>query len=194
MTAGVHTLYYLADWIAGLPLAGWKVIPPGYAALLVMVTGMMISQLLTKPMARIGLILAAIGGVMWAFRPVPDGVLFAVGRTPQLVLAAHNGTAQSYKPLSVFLALMAELRIEKGIEPVDQAQCLPSCKHEFSHGISASIVMKAKGLTAACKNFETAFVLTSVTPRYPCYSGKPIYDISQKTGYSSLIFIDNNKL
>ena len=127
-------------------------------------------------------------------RPVPDGVLFAVGRTPQLVLAAHNGTAQSYKPLSVFLALMAELRIEKGIEPVDQAQCLPSCKHEFSHGISASIVMKAKGLTAACKNFETAFVLTSVTPRYPCYSGKTIYDISQKTGYNSLIFIDKNKL
>ena len=113
-------------------------------------------------------------------RPVPDGVLFAVGRTPQLVLAAHNDTAQSYKPLSVFLALMAELRIEKGIEPVDQAQCLPSCKHEFSHGISASIVMKAKGLTAACKDLETAFVLTSETPRYPCYSGKPIYDFSQK--------------
>ena len=100
----------------------------------------------------------------------------------------------SYKPLSVFLASMAELRIGKGIEPVDQAQCLPSCKHEFSHGISASIVMKAKGLTAACKDLETAFVLTSVTPRYPCYSGKPIYDISQKTGYSSLIFIDKNKL
>jgi FtsH-binding integral membrane protein len=67
MTAGVHTLYYLADWIAGLPLAGWKVIPPGYAALLVMVTGMMISQLLTKPMARIGLILAAIGQFLTGF-------------------------------------------------------------------------------------------------------------------------------
>jgi len=194
MTAGVHTLYYLADWIAGFPLAGWKVAPPGYAALLVMVTGMIISQLLTKPMARIGLVLAVIGGVMWAFWPVPDGVMFAVGRTPQLMLAAHNGTAQSYKPLSVFLASMAELWMEKGIEPVDQAQCLPSRKHEFSHGISARIVMKAKGLTAACKELETAFVLTSVTPRYPYYSGKPIYDISQKTGYIYLIFIDKNKL
>ena len=131
---------------------------------------------------------------MWAFRPVPDGVLFAVGRTPQLVLAAHNGTARSYTPLSDFLASMAELRMGKGIEQVDLAQCLLACKHDFSHGISASIVMKAKGLTAACKDLETAFVLTSVTPRYPCYSGKPIYDISQKTGYNYLILIDKNKL
>jgi hypothetical protein len=67
---------------------------------------------------------------------------------------------------------MAGLRMEKGIKPADQAQCLPSCKHKFSHGIRASIVMKAKGLTAECKDLETAFVLTSVTPRYPCYSGK----------------------
>jgi len=61
---------------------------------------------------------------------------------------------------------------------------LPNCKHEFSKGISASIVLKAKVLTAACKNLETAFVLTSVTPPYPCYSGKPIYNIDQKTGYN----------
>ena len=119
MTAGLHALYHLADWFAGFPLAGWKVAPPGYIALFVMVTGMMISQLLTKPMARIGLVLAAIGGVMWAFRPVPDGVLFAVGRTPQLVLAAHNGTARSYKPLSDFLSSMAGLRMGEGIEQVD---------------------------------------------------------------------------
>jgi predicted membrane metal-binding protein len=61
MTAGLHALYHLADWFAGFPLAGWKVAPPGYAALLVMVTGMMISQLLTKPVARIGLVLVAAG-------------------------------------------------------------------------------------------------------------------------------------
>ena len=54
--------------------------------------------------------------------------------------------------------------------------------------------MKAKGLTAACKDLETAFVLTSETPRYPCYSGKPIYNFSQKTGYNYPIFIDKNKL
>ena len=119
MTAGLHALYHLADWFAGFPLAGWKVAPPGYIALFVMVTGMMISQLLTKPMARIGLVLAAIGGVMWAFRPVPDGVLFAVGRAPQLVLAAHNGMARSYKPLSDFLSSMAGLRMGEGIEQVD---------------------------------------------------------------------------
>jgi hypothetical protein len=75
---------------------------------------------------------------------------------------------------------MAELRMGKGIEQVDQAQCLPACKHDFPNGISASIVMKAIGLTAACKDLEAAFVLTSVTPRYPCYGGKPIYYISQK--------------
>lgn len=170
MTAGLHALYYLADWIAGFPFAGWKVAPPGYAALWLMVTGMMKSQLLTKPMARIGFCLMATGWVIWALRPVPDGVLFAVGRMPQLVLAAHNGTALSYAPLSDFLASMAELRMGKGIEPVDQAHCLPSCKHDFSNGISASIVLKANGPTAACKDLETAFILTSVTPRYPCYS------------------------
>ena len=194
MTAGLHALYYLADWIAGFPLAGWKVAPPRYIALLVMVTGMMISQLLTKPMRALAWFWWQLAEGIWAFRPVPDGVLFAVGRMPQLVLAANNGTARSHAPLSDFLASMAELRMGKGIEQVDLAQCLLACKHDFSHGISASIVMKAKGLTAACKDLETAFVLTSVTPRYPCYSGKPIYDISQKTGYNYLIFIDKNKL
>jgi hypothetical protein len=54
--------------------------------------------------------------------------------------------------------------------------------------------MKAKTLTAACKDFETAFVLTNITPRYPCYSVQKIYDISQKTGYNYLIYNDNNKL
>ena len=80
----------------------------------------------------------------------------------------------------------------KGIEPDDQAQYLPSCKHEFSNGNSASIVLKTKGMTAACKELETAFVLISVTPRYPYYSGIQIYDIDQKTGYNYLIF--NNKI
>ena len=193
MTAGLDALYYLADWIAGFPLAGWKVAPPGYSALVVMVTGVMISQLLIKPMARIGLGLVVIGGGIWAVRPVPDGVLFAVGRTPQLVLAGTNSMALSYAPLSDFLASMGELRMGQSIEQADLAKCMPACKHDFSKGISANIVMKAKGLTAACKDLETAFILTNVTPRYPCYSGKQIYNISQKTGYNYLIFIDKNK-
>ena len=113
-------------------------------------------------------------------RPIPNGVLFTVGRAPQLVLAGNNGTALSYAPLPNFLASMAELRMGKGIEPAEQAKCLPNCKYEFSKGISASIVLKAKGLTVACTDLEMAFFLTSVTPRYPCYSRKPIYDIDQK--------------
>ena len=117
-------------------------------------------------------------------RPIPDRVLFKVGRAPQLVLAENNDTALSYAPLPNFLASMAELRMGKGIEPAEQVQCLPNCKHQFSKCTSASIVLKAKGLTAACKNLETAFVLTSVTPRYPCCSGKQIYNIDQKTGYN----------
>jgi hypothetical protein len=119
MTAGFHGLYYLAYWIAGFPLARWKVAPPGYAALFVVMTGMMILQLLTKPMARIVLVPVVIGWVTWADRLVPDGFLFTVGRTPQLVLAASNGTALPYAPLSVFLASMAKLRMGKGIEPAD---------------------------------------------------------------------------
>ena len=104
---------------------------------------------------------------------ISGGVLFAVDRTPQLVLAGNNGTLLSYAPLSNFLASMAELRMGgKGIEPDEQARCLPNCKLEFSKGIGASIVLKAKGLTAACTDLGTAFVLTSVTPRYPCYSRK----------------------
>ena len=35
--------------------------------------------------------------------------------------------------------------------------------------------------------------LTSVT-RYPCYSGKQVYNIIQKAGYNHLIYIDKNKL
>ena len=35
---------------------------------------------------------------------------------------------------------------------------------------AGGIVLRAKGLTAECKDLETAFVLTSVTSRYPCYN------------------------
>jgi len=104
-------------------------------------------------------------------RPIPDGVLLAIGHAPQMLFAANNGAALSYAPLSDFLSSIAELRMRKGIEPDDQAQYLPSCKHEFSNGNSASIVLKRKGMTAACKELETALVLTSVSPRYPCYRG-----------------------
>jgi hypothetical protein len=52
-------------------------------------------------------------------RAVPDGVLFAVAPTPQLVLARNNGTALSYGPISNFLASMAELRMRKGIELIE---------------------------------------------------------------------------
>ena len=51
--------------------------------------------------------------------PVPDGVLFAAGRTPQLVLAGNNGTPLFYAPFSDFLASMAELRMGKGTEPAE---------------------------------------------------------------------------
>jgi hypothetical protein len=54
-------------------------------------------------------------------RPIPDGVLFAVGRTPQLVMAANNGTALYYAPISNFLSSIAELWMGKGIEQGDQA-------------------------------------------------------------------------
>ena len=54
-------------------------------------------------------------------RPIPDGVLFAVGYTPQLVMAANNGTALYYAPISNFLSSIAELWMGKGIEQGDQA-------------------------------------------------------------------------
>jgi hypothetical protein len=127
-------------------------------------------------------------------RPVPDGVLFAVGRMQQLMLAGNNGTALSYAPLSNFLASIAQLWVRKDIEPVERAQCLPNCKHEFSKGNSASIVLKVKGLTAACKDLRTAFVLPCVTPRHPCDSGKPFYDIGQKAEYNYMIINNKNKL
>ena len=121
-------------------------------------------------------------------RPVPNGVLFAAVLTPQLVLVGNNGTALSYALLSDFLASMTELWMGKGIEPAEKARCLPNCKLEFSKGISASIVLKAKGLTAACTVLKTAFVLASVMPHYPCCGRKSIYDISHKTGYNCMIF------
>ena len=45
---------------------------------------------------------------------------------------------------------------------------------------AGGIVLRAKGMTAACKDLETAFVMTSITSRYPCCSGKLVDDISQK--------------
>jgi len=53
--------------------------------------------------------------------PIPDRVLFAVGHTPQLAMAANNGTALYYAPISNFLSSIAELWMGKGIEQGDQA-------------------------------------------------------------------------
>ena len=92
------------------------------APLIVAERQILISRLLTKPMARIGFLLAAIGGGIWALWPVPYGVLSAVVHTLQLVLAASNDAAQSYAALSDFLSSKVELRMGKGIEQVDQAQ------------------------------------------------------------------------
>ena len=109
-------------------------------------------------------------------RPVPDGILFAVGRTSQLVLAGNNGTALSYAPLYDFLASMAELRMGKGIEAAEQARCLSNCKLEFSKGISASIVLKLKGLTAACTDLEIVF-FDKRNAALSFFSRKSIYEI-----------------
>jgi hypothetical protein len=88
-------------------------------------------------------------------RPVLDRVLFAVGRAPQLVLAGNNCTALSYAPLSDFLASMAELRMGKGIEPAEQAQCLPNCKHKILKRHQRQHCLESKGSDLIVQEFGT---------------------------------------
>ena len=194
MAAGINALYYLAKLIAGFPFAGWNAPPPGYGLLIIMVSGIIISQLVAKPFGRLGFLVKAVGILIWAVRPVPDGVLFAVGRTPQLVLAASAGSAQSYAPISDFLASMTALRLGQAVDMRDRDQCNPTCLHHFPSGRTASIVQTPRGLTSACKTPASSLILTNISPRYPCRTLKPIYNIGSNKGYNYLIYIGNNSL
>ena len=49
-------------------------------------------------------------------------------------------------------------------------------------------------LAAIFWRFMHVTVLTIVAPRYRCRSGKPIYNISKKTGYNHLIFVQKKSI
>ena len=104
LAGGINILVFIAGIIAEYPFAGWPVAPPGYTALAVMVSGIILTQLFIKPIASIGWVVGIVGALLWTVRPVPDGALFAVGRTPRLVLAGPGVVATPYDNLSDFLA------------------------------------------------------------------------------------------
>ena len=156
-----------------------------------MVSGIILTQLFIKP---IGWVVGIVGALLWTVRPVPDGALFAVGRTPRLVLAGPGAVATPYDNLSDFLASMTALRLGKNVNSDKPTPCDSSCRHDFGEGMIGSIVKRSCGLSAACKDHKTSFVLTIIALRYRCRSGKPIYNISQKTGYNYVISIQKKSI
>ena len=54
LAGGINILVFIAGIIAEYPFAGWPVAPPGYTALAVMVSGIILTQLFIKQIAGIG--------------------------------------------------------------------------------------------------------------------------------------------
>jgi hypothetical protein len=131
---------------------------------------------------------------IWITKPLPDAVLFAHNRHPTLVVASANGHVVSYGRLSDFLMKMAAFRLGQASELGGYQTCDVMCRHQLRSGQSIAIVTKRCGLSAACDDRETAFIITMVAPLYPYRTTKPIYHFTQRKNDNYLLFINKDSI
>ena len=190
----ILALVKIATMFTGLPFANSTLAPPGYAVLVLLVIAVVVSYVTTKPARFTGWGLGAMAIFIWITKPLPDAVLFAHNRHPTLVVASANGHLVSYGRLSDFLMKMAAFRLGQASELGGYQTCDVMCRHQLRSGQSIAIVTKRRGLSAACDDRETAFIISMVAPLYPCRTTKPIYHFTQRTNYNYLLFINKDSI
>ena len=100
----------------------------------------------------------------------------------------------SYRRLSDFLMKMTAFRLGQASELEGYQTCDVMCRHQLHSGQSIAIVMKRRGLSAACDDRETAFIISIVAPLCPCRTTKPIYHFTQRKNYNYLLFINKDSI
>ena len=190
----ILALVKIATMFAGLPFANSTLAPPGYAVRVLLVIAVVVSYVTTKPARFTGWGVGAMAIFIWITKPLPDAVLFAHNRHPTLVVASADGHLASDGRLSDFLMKMAAFRLGQASELGGYQTCDVMCRHQLRSGQSIAVVTKRRGLSAACDDRETAFIISMVAPLYPCRTTKPIYHFTQRTNYNYLLFINKDSI
>ena len=100
----------------------------------------------------------------------------------------------SYRRLSDFLMKMTAFRLGQASELEGYQTCDVMCRHQLHSGQSIAIVTKRRGLSAACDDRETAFIISIVAPLYPCRTTKPIYHFTQRINDNYLLFANKDSI
>lgn len=195
MQAGIDLLVSLAGYISSLPWAGWRIYPPGYMVLAVLMAGCLICIGCHHRAYPFGLSLLALAVALWWGTEIPQGVLFAKGQTRFLIMAgqdgiAHSHSSQNHRRLSSFFTDIAERQLARPVHPA--SICKPFCIDYMTDGRKVTIVDRRYNLTTACQS-QTDMILSLVPVKYPCRNNVKIYDMTLHYGYNSLIYINNNE-
>ena len=187
---GIVMLVHTAEFFAELPFANSAVAPPRYAALTLLVMGVVVDYACTAPWRFAGSGMVGLACLIGSLKPLPDAVIFAQNRSPTLVAASAGGKLTIYRWLYAFLIDMAALRLGQHADPEKVQHCDEFCQHQLRRCEAVAIVLKRRGLSAACDDRNTDMIISLSAPLYPCRTAKPIYYITQKMDDNYLLYID----
>lgn len=197
MEAGIALLVTIARFFAGMPLAGLRVVPPGYAILCLGLVGWLIAVLSinSRRQLYVGMMIIGLAFAGWALNPVADGVVLARGRV--LVLAGADGIARvistnlrpndlsNYSKGTVSLMLAQEI----GAPLTSTGWLDQPLFHTDRRGRKIAIARHPSALTAACA--AGAYLVISFNQnRYPCKT--PILVLADPERVSYLLSYDDD--
>ncbi|MDC1120745.1 ComEC/Rec2 family competence protein [Alphaproteobacteria bacterium] len=164
---GIVMLIHTAEFLANLPFANSAVTPPGYAALTLLVMGVVVGYACTAPWRFAGWGMVGLACLVGSLKPLPDAAIFAQNRSPTLVAASASGKLTIFGRLSAFLIDMAALRLGQHADLEKVQRCDEFCQHQLRRGDAVAIVSKQHGLSAACDDRNTDKIISLAAPLYP---------------------------
>ena len=85
---------------------------------------------------------------------------------------------------------LAALRLGQHPDPKKIQHCNEFCQHQLRRCEAVAIVLKRRGLSAACDDRNTDMIISLAVPLYPCRTAKPIYYFTKNMDDKYLLYID----
>ena len=208
MQTGILTLVAVADFFADQPLAGWRVIPPGYPLLCLGLTGWLVAILnpSNKGQKHAGTTMVFLAVGLWGMKPLPDAAILMRAAAPVMVIAGPDGSATTHYParwtpvLSSFARDSIATFLAQDVKADEVEQGTPSSSFSgFTltrdrRGRDIAIVTRKSGLTPACRS-TARLVVSFVTAKYPCRDQTPIITLSDLPQANQLLsFAESGKI
>ena len=194
LQSGISALILVADWISGFPHAGWRVSPPGYVVLSLIVTAVISARVFKRPHALMGGAIGMIAFAIFLITPVPDGVIIGTSRKTALILSSGGKEAISYQPLSAFVRSLSVLRLGRSIRQSDNIKCNIYCRHQMPDERVVGLLWHKKALAIACRDPETDFIIVPTADVKGCKNNKTLYRLDVGRDKNYLIFIKNKRI